>query len=86
MDSISLEKKKSGCENRTRVSASTRLKDNHYPNPDAHWNVAPEYLKYVSTSPNSVMRVHSVIPLEARGFCGFGTYSSQTWLSRIKYT
>lgn len=26
--------KKSGCENRTRVSASTRLKDNHYPNPD----------------------------------------------------
>ena len=26
---------KSGCENRTRVSASTRLKDNHYPNPDA---------------------------------------------------
>ncbi len=25
---------KSGCENRTRVSASTRLKDNHYPNPD----------------------------------------------------
>ena len=26
--------KKSGCENRTRVSASTRLKDDHYPNPD----------------------------------------------------
>ena len=28
--------RKSGCENRTRVSASTRLKDNHYPNPDTH--------------------------------------------------
>ncbi len=27
-------REKSGCENRTRVSASTRLKDNHYPNPD----------------------------------------------------
>ncbi len=24
----------SGCENRTRFSASTRLKDDHYPNPD----------------------------------------------------
>ena len=25
---------RSGCENRTRVPASTRLEDNHYPNPD----------------------------------------------------
>jgi hypothetical protein len=48
---------KSGCENRTRVSASTRLKDNHYPNPDTRWGniVVPRHnlvrvdLKYVTT-------------------------------------
>ena len=34
-DSVDCEME-SGCENRTRVSASTRLKDDHYPNPDAH--------------------------------------------------
>ena len=40
---------KSGCENRIRVSASTRLKDDHYPNPDTYLSI-PSMLKYVTTA------------------------------------